>query len=39
MYKTIQDLISVKEDSFLLNICSWTKKLQNMQFDLIFLIK
>lgn len=38
MCKIIQDLISVKEDCFLLSICSWAKKLQNMQFDINFLL-
>lgn len=38
MCKIIQDLISVKEDCFFLNICSWTKKLQIMQFDINFVL-
>lgn len=38
MCKIIQDLISVKEDCFFLNICSWAKKLQIMQFDINFVL-
>lgn len=38
MCKIIQDLISVKGDCFFLNICSWAKKLQIMQFDINFVL-